>query len=156
MPKQPLKMKSWQVFGYVRKHLGASFLYGIFGTKNARAIDYWCQDPMTTAKVDGAYDPILGLKRMLDVLDDYSHFGAIRSCIDFLLSETSLSCGGEAKIIEPLPTINEEMLADYKDVALLHAAIADGMDTDVVKVLTAAAIAEIERTCAKYCEDFKG
>jgi len=152
MPKKQGKMQSWQVFHFARKHLGGSALYAIFGKKNARAVDYWCQDPMYTDKADGAYDPVQGVKNMLSILDDHGHVGAVRSCIAFLCSGTSLDCGCEPKLAETLPTINEEILADYKAVACLQAAIEDKMPMAVVNSLKDDAIADIERTCAKYME----
>jgi len=153
MPKNQGKMRSWQVFHFARKHLGRSSLYAIFGRKNARAVDHWCQDPMYTDKVDGAYDPVQGVKNMLSMLDDNGHIGAVRACIDFLCSGTSLDCGGEPEMAEPLPTLSEEILADYKAVSILQSAIEDRMDIKVINSLKNEALAEIERTCAKYQED---
>lgn len=149
MPKEQRKMQSWQVFHFARKHLGRSALYTIFGKKNARAVEFWCQDPMTTGKEEGAYDPILGVKRLLTMLDDHAHVDAVRSCVAFLCSGTSLDCGCEPEMVSPLPTISEEILADYKAVACLQAAIEDRMPMDIINELKDEAIAEIERTCAK-------
>ncbi|MDD3814401.1 MAG: hypothetical protein PHZ02_07120 [Desulfocapsaceae bacterium] len=152
MPKEQEKMQSWQVFHFARKRLGASALCVIFGKKNARAVDYWCQDPMYTDKSEQAYDPIQGVKNLLSMLDDRGHVGAVRNCIAFLCSGTSLDCGCEPEIVAPLPTLTEEILADYKAVACLQAAIEDKIEPAVIKALAAEAIAEIERTCAKYIE----
>lgn len=152
MPKEDGKMKSWQVFHFARKHLGASSLYAIFGKKNARAADYWCQDPKYTDKAESAYDPVQGVKNMLSMLDDHGHVGVVRACIAYLCSDTSLDCGCKSNIDEPLPTLNEEILADYKAVACLQAAIEDKMPMAVVNSLRDEAIADIERTCAKYME----
>lgn len=153
MAERRREMQSWQIFHFARKHLGASVLYAVFGKKNARAIDYWSQDPDFTDKPEGAYDPIRGLKNLLDRLDDMSHCGVVRATIAYLLSGTSMACG-EAVLIEPLPTIEQEQLADYRALGALQIGIEDGLCLQQIENLKEAAIAEIERTVAKYREDF--
>lgn len=150
MPKQPSEMQSWQVFHFARKYLGRSVLHGIFGRKNARTVEYWCENPRNTNKPESAYDPIRGTKSLLELLDDQGHCGVVRSCIAYLLSGTSLGCDIHPQIVEPKPTIAEEILADYQAVARLQQAIDEHGEIEGIDKLKREAIAEIERTVAKY------
>lgn len=153
MPKDKQVMQSWQIMHYARKYLGRSALYVIFGRKNARAVDYWCEDPRFTAKDEGAFDPIRGVKDLLGMLDDQGHCAAVRACIDYLCKDTSVECGVEPIVKDVLPTITEEILADYKAVAGLQAAIEAGESIEVVNDLKYTAIDELHRTVAKYIKD---
>ncbi len=152
MANRRRQMQSWQILHFARKHLGNSALYEVFGRKNSRAIDYWAQDPACTDRPPEAYDPIRGIKNLLDRLDDIGHCGVVRACIAYLCSGTSLDCG-EPLLVEPLATIEQELLADYRALALLQNAIEDGQDCKMIDRLKADAIAEIERTVAKYKGD---
>lgn len=154
MPKVKAEMKSWQIFAFARKHLGRSAIYSLFGKKNARTVEYWCQDPKFTNKPDGATDPIQGVKNLLDTLDDYGHAGVVRACLAYLAAGTSAAEDHET-LTELLPSIHEEILADYAAVASLQQAINDGCDISVVTALKKEATAEIERTVAKYIEDYR-
>lgn len=148
------KMKSWQVFSYARKYLSASVLYAIFGKKHARAVDYWCQDPRYTARPDDSYDPVKGVKILLQTLDDHGHCAVVRACLAYLSSGTSACCSLESpRVDELLPTLSEEILADFRAVAALQMAIEAGHNAPSVQRLKAAAISEIERTVAKYLQD---
>lgn len=153
MPKQTPKMQSWQVFHYARKYLKASTLYIIFGKKNARAVDYWCESPTDTARPEGAYDPIKGVKRLLQTLDDHGHCTVVRSCLQYLASGTSAACSTDPTVEHLKPTISEEILADFRAVAVLQQAIEAGHNIASVTQKAAAAIAEIERTVALYQKD---
>ncbi len=156
MAKDSRKMQSWQVFHYARKHLGRSALYAIFGNKNARSVDYWCEDPRFTTKGEAAHDPIRGVKLLLEQLDDEGHCAVVRACIDFLRKGTSAGCGFDPEVVDILPTITEEVLADYRAVAALQSAIESGASFDVVGDLKYQAIEEIERTVARYIKDTLG
>ncbi|MGV0961824.1 MAG: hypothetical protein ACOYB1_18520 [Limnohabitans sp.] len=153
MPKEANKMQSWQVFHYARKHLSSSKLYVIFGKKNARAVDYWCEDPDYTARLPEAYDPIRGVKRLLESLDDHGHCAVVKSTLAYLASGTSSCCDTDPQIEQLKPTMAEEMLADYSAVASLQKAFEEGHNAASIKQLKAAAIAEIERTVAHYMKD---
>lgn len=156
MPERPLKMKSWQVFGYARKHLGASALYAIFGKKNSRNVDYWCQDPLYTSRPDNSYDPIKGVKLLLEKLDDTQHCHVVRSTLAYLGSGTSSCCEFDDIDPEVVPlkeTIGEEILADFRAVSALQTAIEAGHNETSIVRLKADAIAEIERTVALYLKD---
>lgn len=153
MAKTPPTMQSWQVFHFARKHLSRSVLYAIFGNKNARAVDYWCENPNYTAKPDRAYDPIQGVKRLIEALDDHGHCGVVRALIGFLSEGTSAECRLDAQIVEPLPNLNDEILADFRAVAELQRVIEAGEDIELVEKVKQKAIAEIERTLARYIKD---
>lgn len=153
MPNKVSKMQSWQIFHFARKHLGRSCLYGIFGRTNARAVDYWCEDPRYTTKSEEAYDPIRGTKALLESLDDQGHCGIVRSCISFLISETTIADKSQPEIVSPKNTITEEILADFSAVSDLQRAIEASTDVGTIEQYKRAAIAEIERTVAKYREN---
>lgn len=147
-------MQSWQVFHFARKHLSRSVLYAIFGKKNARAVDYWCEDPRYTAKLEGAYDPIQGVKSLLETLDDHGHCGVVRSALSYLAAGTSADSGDVQKIVEPMSCISQEILADFRAVAELQRAIEAKLDLAGVEHLLLEAVAELERTVACYQKDF--
>lgn len=152
MPKQSPTMKSWQIFHYARKHLGSGILYALFGKKNARTIDFWCQDPRTTGKPEDASDAIYGVKLLLDKLDDHGHTSVVRSAIAFFKSGTSLEDEYCPSVSDLLPSIAEEKLADFHRVAEFQAAIDSGAGSLEIEAKKRAAIEEIERTWAKYLE----
>lgn len=152
MAKRQAAMQSWNIFHFARKHLGRSALYSMFGKKNARRIDYWCEDPKYTTKPEFAYDPIMGVRNLLETLDDHGHCGVVRACIAYLSAGTSACCGFEAAVVEPLPTVAEEILADYQAVADLQRAIEDDADMEEIDLLKREALDEIERTVAKCRE----
>jgi hypothetical protein len=154
MPNKTREMQSWQVFHFARKHLGRSVLYSIFGKKNARAVDYWCEDPRYTAKPEGAYDPIYGVKILLEALDDLAHCGTVRSALAYLASGTSAAADNVPEIVEPLPDISDEILADFRAVGELQRAIENKLDLTGVEHLMHEAIAELERTVACYQKEF--
>ena len=153
MPKETPKMQSWQVFSYARKYLTASKLYAIFGKKNARAVDYWCEDPDYTARPAEAYDPIKGVKRLLEALDDHGHSAVVRSCLSYLASGTSEAGCITPQVDQLKPTMAEEILADYAAVSSLQSAIEGGLNSAAILQKQAAAIAEINRTVAFYLQD---
>lgn len=150
MSKLDHKMQSWQVFHFARKHLGTSVLYQIFGKKSARAVDLWAQDPRFTNKPVGAYDPMQGIKTLIELLDDNGHDDVVRCALNFLLSDTSISSGVEPNIQDLQSTIAEEVVRDYKAVAEMQAAIEDGEAIEWVEALKQDAIDEITRTVALY------
>jgi hypothetical protein len=150
MPKKSPEMQSWQIFHFARKHLNRSVLYAIFGKKNARAVDYWCEDPRYTAKLEGAYDPIQGVKSLLNILDDHGHCGIVKSAIAYLSDGTSAASNDKQEIVEPLSNISEEILADFRAVSELQRAIEAKLDIAGVEHLLLEAIAELERTVACY------
>ncbi|MGV0961834.1 MAG: hypothetical protein ACOYB1_18570 [Limnohabitans sp.] len=153
MPKETSKMQSWQVFHYARKHLGRSVLYAIFGRKNARAVDYWCENPLHTQKPDGAYDPMHGVKALVDTLDDHGHCDVVRSIFGYLSAGTSCDTGHTPEVTDLLPTVGEEMLADFRSISDLQRAIESGAPLEEVKMCRGLAIAEIDRTIARYAKD---
>lgn len=151
MPKNSPNMRSWQVFNIARKYIGIPFLLSVFGKKNARCINYWCEDPKFTKKNDEAFDPILGVKRLFTCLDDHGFPWVVRAAVRYMIAETSITEEFPVEILADMkPTMSEEMLADYPAIATLHKAINDGSDLAVVEQFKREAIAEIERTVAKF------
>lgn len=153
MPNDTAKMQSWQFFHFVRKHLGRSVLYSIFGKKNARAVDYWCENPKFTAKAEKAYDPLQGVKDTIDLLDDHGHCDVVRAVLVYLAAGTSCELGNDPEINDLLPTVSDEILADFRAVAVLQSAIENCKHIDDVEQCKLEAIAEIERTVARYRQE---
>ena len=154
MSKGPLKMQSWQIFHFARKHLGSSVLYAIFGKKNARSIDYWAQDPRYTNKPEGSYDPILGIKTLLETLDDHGHEAVVRAAISHIASgASSTGFNDVTELKDLLPTMSEEILGDYRAVGVMQAAIEAGLDVAEVDRLKTEAIDELHRTVALYRQE---
>ena len=147
------KMQSWQIFHFCRKHLGRSCLYAIFGRKNARTVDYWCENPRFTSKPECASDPISGLKCLIDELDDKGHTSVVRAMIAYFKSGTSLEEDPDPAVSDLLPTMTEEKLADFRAVAEFQDAIDKCLDRAEVDARKLVAIEEIERTFAKYLEE---
>jgi len=153
MPKKSGEMQSWQVFHCARKHLGRSVLYNIFGKRHARTVDLWCQDPRFTDKDAVSYDPLQGLRDLLSLLDDHGHVPVVRAALQYIAAGTSVECDHSGDCSDLLPTMAEEILADFRAVADLQRGIEAGMAAHAVNQLKAAAINEIERTVALYLKD---
>jgi len=154
MAKSSNKMQSWQVFHFARKHLGAALLCTVFGKKNARTVNYWCEDPAYTAKNDFSYDPIFGVKQLADKLDDRGHTDVVRALRSFLFGDTSLDDGDGCGLGDLQPTMVEEKLCDYQTIGELHNAITSKADPAEVERMKREAIAEIERTVALYIKEY--
>ena len=151
MSKSAVKMQSWQIFHFARKQLGASVLYAIFGKKNARKVDYWAQNPRCTNKPEGSYDPISGVKSLVETLDDYGHTDVARATITFLTSNTSLAeSQTEPAVTDLQDTMDKEILMDYRAVGKLERAIEAGDAIEDIEQLKTEAIEEIIRTVALY------
>jgi len=153
MPKNIDEMQSWQVFHYARKRLGRSVLYAIFGKRHARTVDLWCQDPRFTDKEAISYDPLQGLRDLLSLLDDHGHVPVVRAALQYLASGTSLDCEQGGDCSDLLPTLNEEILADYRAVADLQRGLEAGVAAHAANQLLAAAVNELQRTVAKYLQE---
>jgi hypothetical protein len=154
MPKINQNMQSWRIFHYARKYLGRTTLYSLFGHRHARTVDLWCEDPTTTAKVDGASDPVRAIRNMLWKLDDQGHVDICRAALSYMASGTSVECGEAQAIVELRATVSDEILADYRAVSLMQEAIEEREHPDMVISLKQEAIREIERTFAKYCKEY--
>jgi len=152
MPNGERKLKSGQIFHYFRKHIGRHELYRIFGTKNSRTIDLYCQDTHCTNREEGAFDPIKGVRDMLTTLDDYGHTGVVKAAVAYITSGTGIYCGYRDEITELRATIHEEILRDYEAVSNFQKAIEARLFLEEVALYKEKAIAEIERTYAKYLE----
>jgi hypothetical protein len=131
-------------------------LYAIFGTRHARTIDGWCEDPRYTGKDDDAFDPIKGIRNLLWLLDDEGHVGVVRSALQYIASGTSVDCGADwASMAEPPVTINSGILAGYKALADLQEAIESGGHPDQINRLKLAVFAELELVNAKYRGEYE-
>ncbi|KGO32802.1 hypothetical protein JT06_18275 [Desulfobulbus sp. Tol-SR] len=109
---------------------------------------------MTTGKNEDASDPVKAIRNMLWKLDDQGHVDICRAALNYMASGTSVICGEEQEIVELRPTVSEELLADYRAVAMMQEAIEDHEHPDMVLSLKQEAISEIERTYARYRKDF--
>lgn len=64
-----------------------------------------------------------------------------------------MDAGTEEELVAPMPSMTDEILADYRAVAKLQNAIELGCDVAGVEHLLKDAIAELERTFALYCKE---
>lgn len=144
-------MQPWQVFHGANKYLGLERVARIWN-KEKRSAYNWAQDPTYTEH--RCQNPLELLHAMFAKMDDAGIGYVARAGIRYL--ETAID--PEVLLDDPhgmdtLPTITEEVLADFVAIGELHTAIKDGDDLQAVKMAAAAAIAEIERTVALYSRE---
>jgi len=148
MSYEQRKMQPWQVFHAARKALGANVVARVFN-REIRSANNWAQDPAYT--VCRCKSPLELLHTLFERMDSVGLGYVARAGIRYLES----AIDDEVDIVrikEPLPTITEEILADYGAVSVLQAAIDAGEPLEVVKIKACAAKEEIERTVAKYAQ----
>jgi len=149
MTQEKPEMQPWQVFNAARRALGANVVAKIFN-RSIRAAHDWAQDPAYTEV--RCKSPLELLYTLFERMADSGRGYAARSAIQYL--ESAIDPDVEiVGVIEPLPTIQEEILADYAAVAALQRAIDVGASGDDIRRLKRDAIDEIERTAAKYIKD---
>lgn len=149
MTQENPQMQPWQVFHAARRALGANIVAKIFN-RSIRAAHDWAQDPAYTEV--RCKSPLELLHTLFERMADAGRGYAVRSALQYL--ESAIDSDVQAQgIIEPLPTIQEEILADYAAVAALQAGIAGGASADEIRQLKREATDEIERTAAKYIKD---
>ncbi len=144
-------MQPWQVFQAARKYLGAGTVACIFGRATRSAYD-WAQDPAYTQH--RCRSPLELLHTLFERLDACGMGYVARSAIEYL--QTAIDDVDPAKIQEPLPTIVEELLEDYRCLAEFQRAIESETEIKEVQRLKRLAIDEIERTVARYAKDQEG
>lgn len=144
-------MQPWQVFHAARKYLGPDSVARIFN-KEKRSAYSWGQDPDYTEH--RCKSPLELLHVLFARMDDVGVGYVARAAIRYL--ETAVEADvlfDSGQKLETMPTITEEVLADYSAVASLQLAIDEGRPLEDVKSRATAAVAEIHRTVAKYAED---
>lgn len=151
MSYEQSKMQPWQVFHAARKVLGANIVARIFN-RELRSAHNWAQDPAHTDC--RCKSPLELLHTLFERLDAAGSGYVARAGIDYLATAIDPAVQVEG-IRDPLPTINEEILADYSVVARLQQAIEAGEAMEIVNNLKKEAIEEIERTVARYARDRK-
>lgn len=145
MSTEPLKMQPWQVFHAAGKHLTNEGVARIFNREKRSAYS-WGQDPACTEH--RCQSPLELLHNLFVRMDAVGVGYVARSAIRYL--ESALDPVEPPPIIEPLPTIQEEILADYTAVAALQQVINAGGDMEQVQQYKQDAIEEIERTVDRY------
>lgn len=142
-------MQPWQVFHAASKYLRPENVARIFN-KEKRSAYNWGQDPAFTEH--RCRNPLELLHSLFERMDAAGIGYVARAGIRYL--ETAIEDEIDLEDIkEPLPTITEEVLADYGAVAALQRAIDNGATIEEVRSLAAEAAGEIERTVAKYAQD---
>ena len=142
-------MQPWQVFHAANKYLRPENVARIFN-KEKRSAYNWGQDPAFTEH--RCRNPLEHLHSLFEKMDAAGIGYVARSGIRYL--ETAIEEDVNLEDIkDPLPTITEEVLADYRAVAALQRAIDAGANIDDIKHFAIEAIGEIERTVAKYAQD---
>lgn len=152
MTQETGKMQPWQVFHAGIRTLGVNMVARIFNRKIRSAYD-WAQDPSYTEC--RCKSPLELLHTYFERLADSGREYVVEAAIQYL--RTSIDHGERScPIVEPLPTMNEEILADYSAVATLQQAIGCGRQTSEIMDLAVEAKAEIDRTVALYVRDHGG
>lgn len=140
------KFQSWQFWAAAKKLLGEPNLMLILGKRNGRTIRMYSADPKYTQ--ERCRDPLKHLHIIFSELDTFGRGDVARLAIRYL--ESAIDPQDVSRIAEMQPTIEEEILADYKSVADLQVAIVDGAPVDIVSDFAVEAKEEIDRTLAKY------
>lgn len=148
MSNEKAKMQPWQVFQAARKHLGAERVARIFN-REVRSAHNWAQDPVYTQC--RCKTPLELLRNLFVEMDTVGRGDVAREAINYLAGAVDPVVDA-AEIKMTLPTIQQEILADYSKVAALQHGIEDGLDISEISYLKQEAIDEIERTFAKYAE----
>ncbi len=144
-------MQPWQVFQAARKYIGPEVVAKIFNREKRSAYN-WGQDPAFTEC--RCKSPLELLHTLFERMDAVGIGYVARAAIRYL--ETALDNDQDLDDIkEPLPTIDQEILADFRAVAELQRCIEGGCSIEQVKSCQDAARAEIERTVARYIKDFE-
>lgn len=151
MPIDSPRMQPWQVFHAANKHLTAETVARCFN-REKRSAYAWGQDPAHTEC--RCKSPLELLHTLFERMDTVGLGYAARAGIEYLSTaiDPDVQVPG---IKEPLPTIQEEILADYSAVNRLQQAIEADRGIDAVNRYKREAIAEIERTVAKYSRDHR-
>lgn len=144
-------MQPWQIFHGANKYLGPEKVARIWN-KEKRSAYNWAQDPAYTEH--RCQNPLELLHITFAKMDDAGIGYIARAGIRYL--ETAIEPDAllnDPESLDTMPTITEEVLADFAAVAALHAAINRESDLASIKLAAAAAIAEIERTVAKVAQE---
>lgn len=154
MSKSKREMTPRQFFMVAIKGLGADVVGDIIGVRG-RTINRYAADPLTTDSGSQTPHQLEEFPKLFMRLEEVGRGYAARGLIRFLQAAIDDDVQPPTEISNPLPTIEEEILADYRAVAALQNAIDERQDVDLIGVLKQAAIDEIERTYAKYlqCRD---
>ncbi|WP_035273630.1 hypothetical protein [Desulfogranum japonicum] len=142
------ELQSWQVFQAARKYIGAERVARIFNRK-VRSAYSWAQNPAFTEH--RCKNPLDTLHALFTELDARGMAYVVQDALTFLASSIDDVDASEFK--EPLPTITEEILADYTAISTLKDAIDERKSIDTIVFLGHEAEAEIQRTVAKYIQE---
>lgn len=144
-------MQPWQVFHAANKYIGPENVARIWNREKRSAYN-WAADPAYTEH--RCQNPLELLHTQFAKMDDAGIGYIARAGIRYL--ETAIDPDvllDDIHSIDTLPTITEEVLADFAAVGELHVSINGGADLDAIKLAATAAIAEIERTVAKVARE---
>ena len=154
MTKDTPKLETWQIFKVARKTLGPKMLVNIYGRRNARSAYDWSQDPAYTVQ-RVKRNPLECDHLMLSMLVERGREDVARAAIQYL--ETALEQDIHPDAIHDLkPTMDAEILADFKAVAALQEAIEENAPVEEIKALATEAKEEIARTLTKYLQEQGG
>lgn len=141
----------WQLFNAAVQTLGADNVAALLGVNKSTVYEY-AKNPRTTGE-QRCRDKAEQMHAMLSELYFWGRSDVCAGFIDYLRS--AFEDAKPKAVVEPLPTIEAELLADYSAVATLQKAIESGLEVDVIANLTECATEEISRTFAKYLKDHK-
>jgi len=151
--KDEVKLQSWQIFAAARRHLGPSVVSAIFGKRRARMAYLWAQDPAVTDSHHGR-DPLESIKMMFERMAEVGRGDVVRSALGYLAGALDDSTEIDP-VVDCLPTMDAELLADFGAVALLREGIEEDFEPEEVERLAQAAIDEVGRSLAKYKAEIK-
>lgn len=149
MSEDNSKMQPWQVFQAARKYLGPETVAKIFH-KEKRSAYNWAQDPAFTEC--RCRNPLELLYTLFERMDTVGLGYVVRAALVYLSGAVEAVDEGQ-EIRQPLATIQQEILADYAAVANLQRAIESEASLEEVRYCQREAIAEIERTVARYAKE---
>lgn len=152
MSKNNQKMQPWQFWKVANRFFTPAGVARVFN-KEKRSAYSWAQDPMFTEHRCAC--PIVLLGRLFEMMNEVGLGYACRALLRYLEGKLD-DIEQEDVILQPLPTMQEEQLADYKCLAAFQQAIDDGLPLGEVHRLKRLADEEIERTMAKYVEENDG
>jgi len=147
------RFRPWQFWQQAKVHLGKRLVL-LWGKRNARVLRLYSQNPAFTER-----DCKCPLERLWNVFFELKAVGradVARQALAYLESAIEDRELEELFALDDIKaTIEAEVLADFRAVAELQDAIDAGDDSAMVELIAKKAMAEIERTVAKYKKDHK-
>ena len=145
----------WQFWNGAKQTLSESGVCAIWGRRNARLIRWYCQNPAYSE--DRPRDPLERLFLLFKELVIMGRADLVKMVLKRLSMALDEKLAHELFELDDIkPTINQEILCDYRAISELQDAIEDGESPETVRIYAEKAKAEIDRTLAKYLQEQGG